>query len=238
MSKTVAAILAGGSGTRMGQPIPKQFLSINDKPVIIYALESFQTHPEVDEIVVACSEGWDMVLRAFARQFGVTKLVDVVPGGDSGLSSTGNVVRAIEGGHGPDDVVLVHDAVRPMVPRKVISDCVRVARRHGAALPVLPSIDSMYVTVDGEVTREEYPRDSLKRGYSPLGFRLGLLAECLREGRERGLEGLGSIGPLMTALGREMHLFPGSSLSFKLTTVEDVELFKAMLETERPVWLR
>ena len=239
MSKTIALLLAGGSGTRMGQDIPKQFLSVNDKPVIVYTLETFQSHPEVDEIAVACLGGWETVLAAYAHQFGISKLVGIYPGGANGLESTENVAFELERDHDADDVVLVSDGVRPLLPASLISTCIETTRLHGDATPVVPSTDTMYV-VDGdeEISHETYPRESLKRGHSPLGFRLGFLCDMLREGRAREDIDSEAPGALMMDLGYSAHLCEGSSLAFKLTTVEDVDMFKAMLNTERAPWLK
>ena len=111
----IALIIAGGSGARMGQDIPKQFLTVNEKPVIAYTLEAFQNHPEIDAIAVVCIEGWEQVLTAYAKQFGITKLQHVIPGGENGQGSIRNGVYELEKHYAPEDLVLIHDAIRPMV---------------------------------------------------------------------------------------------------------------------------
>ena len=130
----IALIIAGGSGERMHQDIPKQFLSINDRPVIVYTLEAFEHHPEIDEIAVVCIEGWEQVLMAYARQFGITKLKSVIPGGDCGQASIRNGVYALEESHSKDDIILIHDAIRPLVSAEIISDCIRVTSMYGNAI--------------------------------------------------------------------------------------------------------
>lgn len=111
----IALLIAGGSGNRMGQSIPKQFLTVNERPVIVYTLEAFQKHPEIDEIAVVCIEGWQAVLQAYANQFNITKLKYIVPGGKNGQDSIRNGVYELEKHHNADDIVLIHDAIRPMV---------------------------------------------------------------------------------------------------------------------------
>ena len=111
----VALIIAGGSGARMHQDIPKQFLTVNERPVIVYTLEAFQRHAEIDAIAVVCIEGWDQVLWAYARQFNISKLKYVIPGGSNGQGSIRNGVFELEKHFAPEDIVLVHDAIRPMV---------------------------------------------------------------------------------------------------------------------------
>ena len=127
----IALLIAGGSGARMHQNIPKQFLTVNERPVIVYTLEAFQHHPEIDEIAVVCIEGWESVLWAYANQFNITKLKYVVPGGKNGQDSIRNGVFELEKHHSPDDIVLIHDAIRPMVSAEIISDCIRVTQLHG-----------------------------------------------------------------------------------------------------------
>lgn len=104
----IALLIAGGSGARMHQNIPKQFLTVNERPVIVYTLEAFQNHPEIDEIGVVCIEGWESVLWAYANQFNITKLKCVMPGGKNGQDSIRNGVFELEKHHSPDDIVLIH----------------------------------------------------------------------------------------------------------------------------------
>ena len=117
----VALLTAAGVGSRMGLDIPKQFLHVNNKPLIIYTLEAFQNHPEIDSIAVVCVDGWEQMLRAYARQFNIDKLDIVVPGGENGQGSIRNGVYELEKHFDKDDIVLIHDAARAFVTDKVIS---------------------------------------------------------------------------------------------------------------------
>lgn len=134
----IALLIAGGSGARMHQNIPKQFLTVNERPVIVYTLEAFQKHPEIDEIAVVCIEGWESVLWAYANQFNISKLKYVVLGGKNGQDSIRNGVYELEKHHSAEDIVLIHDAIRPMVSAEIISDCIRVTQEHGNAITVIP----------------------------------------------------------------------------------------------------
>ena len=149
----IALLIAGGSGNRMGQSIPKQFLTVNERPVIVYTLEAFQKHPEIDEIAVVCIEGWQAVLQAYANQFNITKLKYIVPGGKNGQDSIRNGVYELEKHHNADDIVLIHDAIRPMVSADIISDCIRVTREKGNAITVIPCAEAMMQTEDKEEER-------------------------------------------------------------------------------------
>lgn len=121
--KNIVLIIAGGVGARMGQDIPKQFINVYDKPVIVYTLEAFQKHPSIDAIEVVCLDGWHDVLWAYAKQFGIAKLENIVSGGKNGQDSIRNGLYDIASRHnGSDDIVLVHDAIRPMVSNDIISD--------------------------------------------------------------------------------------------------------------------
>ena len=139
----IALIIAGGSGNRMHQDIPKQFLTVNEKPVIVYTLEAFQNHPEIDAIAVVCIAGWEQVLRAYAKQFNITKLKHVIPGGENGQGSIRNGVYALEKEYDAKDLVLIHDAIRPMVSAEIISDNIRVALEKGNAITVIPCAEAM-----------------------------------------------------------------------------------------------
>ena len=115
----IAIIIAGGSGSRMGQDIPKQFINVYDKPVIVYTMEAFQKHPKIDAIEIVCLDGWHDVLRAYAKQFGIAKLENIVSGGENGQDSIRNGLFDIQKRyHSEDDIVLIHDAIRPMLSRK------------------------------------------------------------------------------------------------------------------------
>ena len=124
----IALLIAGGSGNRMHQDIPKQFITVNERPVIVYTLEAFENHPEIDAIAVVCIEGWEQVLWAYSKQFNITKLKYVVCGGKNGQDSIRNGVMELEKHYDSNDLVLIHDAIRPMVSEEIITDNIRVRR--------------------------------------------------------------------------------------------------------------
>lgn len=237
MSKNIGLIIAGGVGARMGQEIPKQFLSVNDRPVIVYTLEAFQRHPEIDEICVVCVHGWEDVLRAYARQFGIAKLDKIVTGGKNGQDSIRNGLFALEEDHDPRDIVLVHDAIRPMISEEIISDCIRVTKEKGCAITVIPCAEAMVTTEDGESSTGQYPRDNLKRTQTPQGFFLGELCDLHRRALEAGITNSVASVTLKEELGETVYFCKGSERNVKLTTVEDIDIFKALLMAERADWL-
>lgn len=236
--KNIALIIAGGSGARMHQNIPKQFLTVNERPVIVYTLEAFQNHPEIDEIAVVCIEGWESVLWAYANQFNITKLKHVIPGGKNGQDSIRNGVFELEKNHSKDDVVLIHDAIRPMVSAEIISDCIRVTQLHGNAITVIPCAEAMMQTEDGLVSTGSYPRDNLKRTQTPQGFHIGKICDLHRRALQLGITNSVASCTLMIELGEQVYFSAGSEKNIKLTTVEDLDIFKALLIAKRSDWLK
>ena len=234
----VALIIAGGSGNRMGQNIPKQFLTVNERPVIIYTLEAFQKHPEIDEIAVVCIKGWESVLQAYANQFNITKLKYIVPGGKNGQDSIRNGLYELEKDHSENDIVLIHDAIRPMVSAEIISDCIRVTKEKECAIAVIPCAEAMLQTEDGEVSVGSYPRDRLKRTQTPQGFKLGKICTLHRKAIEAGIVNSIASSTLMIEMGEQVHFSLGSEKNIKLTTVEDIDIFKALLLAKRSDWLK
>ena len=234
----IALLIAGGSGNRMHQDIPKQFITVNERPVIVYTLEAFEKHPEIDAIAVVCIEGWDQVLWAYAKQFNITKLKYVVPGGKNGQDSIRNGVYELEKHFDSEDIVLIHDAIRPMVSAEIISDNIRVATEHGNAVTVIPCAEAMMQTEDGTVSCGSYPRDRLKRTQTPQAFHLGKICDLHRRALEAGITNSVASCTLMIEMGEQVYFSAGSEKNIKLTTVEDIDIFKALLAAKRSDWLK
>ena len=234
----IGLLIAGGAGSRMHQDIPKQFLTVNERPVIVYTLEAFEKHPEIDAIAVVCIAGWEQVLWAYARQFNITKLRYVVPGGKNGQDSIRNGVYELEKHFAADDIVLIHDAIRPMVSAEIISDNIRVAREHGNAVTVIPCAEAMLQTEDGAVSSGSYPRDRLKRTQTPQAFRLGNICDLHRRALAAGITNSVASCTLMIEMGEQVFFSAGSEKNIKLTTLEDIDIFKALLAAKRSDWLK
>ena len=234
----IGLIIAGGSGNRMHQYIPKQFITVNERPVIVYTLEAFEHHPEIDDIAVVCIEGWEQVLWAYARQFNIAKLQYVVCGGRNGQDSIRNGLFELEKHFAPDDIVLVHDAIRPMVSAEIISDNIRVAREFGNAIAVIPCAEAMLQTEDGAVSTGSYPRDRLKRTQTPQAFRLGEICDLHRRALAAGITNSIASCTLKIEMGEQVYFSAGSEKNIKLTTVEDIDIFKALLAAKRSDWLK
>ena len=235
----IALIIAGGIGERMHQDIPKQFINVYDKPVIIYTLEAFQKHPNIDAIEVVCLDGWHDILRAYARQFGITKLENIVSGGETGQESIRNgLFDLIQRHTDPDDIVLIHDAIRPMLSSEIISDNIRVCRQYGNAITVIPCTAAMLKTMDSVSSESTIPRDNLKSTQTPQTFYLQEIVEAHKEAMKKGIANTIASCTLYIELGKKVYLSIGSEKNIKLTTAEDIDIFMALLHTNRPEWLR
>lgn len=235
---TIGLLIAGGSGARMHQNIPKQFLTVNEKPVIVYTMEAFQRHPDIDAIAVVCIRGWEEMLNAYAQQFNITKLKHIVPGGENGQASIRNGVYELGKHYAPEDIVLVHDAIRPMVSEEIISDCIVKTKLYGCAIATTPCAEAMMQTEDGEVSIGSYPRDKLRRTQTPQGFPIGKLCDLHRRALEKGITNSVASCTLMIEMGEQVYFSAGSEKNIKLTTLDDIDIFKALLLAQRSYWLK
>ena len=234
----IALIIAGGVGARMNQDIPKQFINVYDKPVIVYTMEAFQQHPNIDAIEVVCLDGWHDILKAYAKQFGITKLENVVSGGKNGQDSIRNGIFDIQSRHsGADDIVLIHDAIRPMLSQEIISDNIRVCREKGNAITVIPCTAAMLKTLDGVSSDSQVPRDNLKITQTPQTFFVNEICAVHKEALEKGITNSVASCTLYIEMGRELFLAVGSEKNLKLTTAEDIEIFKALLNAKKDYWM-
>ena len=239
----VAIIIAAGSGHRMGQDIPKQFINVFDKPVLIYTLEGFQKHPMVDAIEVVCLEGWESVVWAYARQFGIDKLKWIVKGGTTGQESIRNGVFNLEGELSEDDIVIVHDGIRPLIEPFVLTDVIEKATQFGNAVTSMPYNEQIFVVSedDSSTTTKYIPRETLRRVSTPQAYRFGLLDEKYHEAFEKeiGIYGSSYANTMMVELGVRLHFAAGSDKNIKLTTKDDLELFKGYISKEqKDEWLK
>ena len=234
----IALLTAGGTGSRMHQDVPKQFLNVDNKPILIYTMEAFQKHPNIDEICVVILDGWDQVLKAYAKQFNITKLKYVVTGGCSGQESIYNGLFAIRKDHTDDDIIVVHDGNRPMVGQDIISDSLVKQRQFGSAVAAIPCTEVVFVTSDKVSSNKSIPRENLFRTQTPHSYTLGELwnAHCIA--KQKNIQNTAASCSLMEALGKPSFFSLGSEKNIKLTTVEDIDIFKALLAAKRSEWLK
>ena len=231
----VAIIIAGGSGSRMGYDIPKQFINIFDKPVLMYTLENFQNHPEIDAIEVVCIDGWEETVWSYAKKYGIDKLKWVVVGGNSGQESIRNGIYNLEGKLQDDDIVIIHDGIRPLVDDYVLTDVIVKCKQYGNAVTSLPYNEQIFV-IDDEISTVQFiPRETLRRVATPQAYSFGLLNKKYHEAFEKGIGIYGSsyTNTMMVELGERLYFAAGSDKNIKLTTPDDLELFKGYLKAEK-----
>lgn len=236
----IALIIAGGSGQRMNQDIPKQFINVYDKPVLIYTLEGFQKHPEIDAIEVVCLDGWHDILKAYAKQFNIMKLKWIISGGDTGQESIRNGVYNLKEHCKEDDIVIIHDGIRPLVDESVLSDVIIKCTQYGNAVTSLPYNEQIFRIKDEISTSEYVPRETLRRVSTPQAYKFGKLLWAYQQAfsKKIGIYGAAYTNTMMVDLGETLYFAAGSEKNIKLTSKDDLEMFKAYLKSEKDMWLK
>jgi len=230
--KNVALIMAGGVGARMNSAVPKQFHIIKDKPVIVYAVEAFQHSTAIDEIVIVVLEEWREILVKYIEKYELDKVAKVVVGGSTGFESIQNGVKYLEDTYGDDDIILIHDAVRPLLSEEVINNNIAGVQKHGNAITCIPTTEALLYSEDGETSGRIVNRDHILRTQTPQSLRLKDLVDVHREARERGLVDTVATCTLLVEMGRQVHAVLGDNSNFKITMPEDVALFEAYLDAK------
>ena len=232
LKMNIALIIAGGSGKRMHQDIPKQFINIYGKPVIIYTLEGFERHPMIHAIEVVCIEGWEDALKAYVEKYAISKLKWIVTGGTTGQESIRNGVYNLKDKCKNEDIVVVHDGIRPMIDEEVLTDVITKAQQYGNAVTALPYNEQIFVADDDYSTIKYIPRDSLRRVSTPQAYRFDKLLwgyqKAFAEGI--GIKGAAYTNTMMIDLGERLYFAAGSDKNIKLTTPDDLDLFKALIK--------
>lgn len=235
----VALLTAAGTGTRMGQDIPKQFMHVEEKPIIIHTMEAFQKHPNIDAIMVVTLPAWTEVLKAYANQFNITKLKWVVLGGESGQESIYNGLLTLKDELFENDIVMVHDGNRCMVSNDIISDSIATFYLHGSAVAAIPCVEAVFRSSDNGVSSTiSIPREQLYRTQTPHTYTLGKLLWAHSEALKRGIKNTAASCTLMQQLGETVFFSKGSEENLKITTVDDLMIFKALLHTKKDRWLK
>lgn len=236
----IALIIAGGSGNRMGQDIPKQFMHVDGAPVIIHTMQCFQQHPDIEMIAVVCLRGWETVLQSYANQFCITKLKHIFPGGETGMESIHNGIYGLrDAGCKDEDLVLIHDAVRPLLSQEIISSNIAICKAYGYAVTGIKCREAILKSHDGFSSTNSISRDTLIRTQTPQTFSLKNIINAHEEAKLKGITESVASCTLCAELGnREMHIVPGSEKNIKITTIEDLEILKALMHTSKEQWLK
>ena len=237
----IGLVIAGGSGNRMGQDIPKQFMHVDGAPIIIWTLKAFEQHPDIGAIAVVCLKGWETVLQSYANQFCIQKLKWIFPGGDTGFESIHNGIYGLkEAGCSDKDLVLIHDGVRPLLSQEIISSNIATCKAYGYAVTGIQCREAILESHNGFTTKTSIPRDTLIRTQTPQTFRLGNIIKAHEHAKVKGITNTVSSCTLIAELEEdiEMHIVPGSEKNIKITTVEDLEMIKALMHTSKDAWLK
>ncbi len=229
----IAVLLAAGVDPRFQMDIPKQFVNVYNRPIIVYTLEKFQKHSEIDAIMVVCLPGWENMVSAYAKQFDIDKLKWVIPGGKTGQESSKLAVEKLMEECGKEDIVVLHDAIRPMVSDEIISDSIYTCKRKGMGVAAVISMDNVMMTNDGITGNRTISRYAFRRIQTPQTYYLGELWEAHWEALEKGICDENDTNNMISRLGRDVTLSKGSDTNLKINTVEDVEMFKALFNLHR-----
>jgi len=227
----VAVILAGGTGTRVGAGIPKQFIQVQGKPIIAYTLEIFQKNENIDAIEIVCHKDWQDEVNSIVQKYGIEKTRWVTTGGNSFQESTMNGIFNLKGKISPDDIVVISFGVSPMTQMEDIDDSIRVCKLHGNAISAA-DIDLCTCIKDDEYSsKTSIIRETLKGFANPWTFRFGELCEVYETAQAQGI--LDDLEPHTTsvyfALGRRIWFSKCSTCCTKITRKEDIDLFEGYL---------
>lgn len=234
----VAVIFAGGSGTRMNtKSRPKQFLELNGKPIIIYTIELFDNHPDINGIIVVCIESWIPFLEKQLRKFEINKVVKIVPGGQSGQESIYNGLIEAEKytklHETQDSIVLIHDGVRPLITEETITDNIKAVREHGTCITCVPATETIVIErgmIDERSLYETPPRSDCYLARAPQSFYLKDIISAHRKAINDGMFNFVDSCSLMKHYDYRIHLILGPTENIKITTPTDFFVLRAMIE--------
>lgn len=227
----VAVICAGGQGNRLYHySRPKQFLEYRGKPVLIYTIEVFQRISKIDGIIVVCLKDWIPYLKSLLEKYHLNKVVDVVPGGETGQDSIYWGLECASKHYADDIMVLIHDGVRPLVQEKTILECIEVANQEGNCVVCVPAMETIVVRqADGTMAIPDRSSSLLAR--APQCFRLKDLLEVHRKAREEHIHNFVDTCTMMHHYGHEFHTILGTNENIKITTPSDYFMFRSIMKS-------
>lgn len=224
----IALITAAGIGSRFGSDIPKQFIEVYNKPVIIYTLEKFQNNKNIDAIIVACLNGWEEKLREYAKIFNITKLKWIVTGGSTVVESIYNCLLELSKHCDKEDIILQHSGDRCLISDEIIEDALDVYNKYNSAIASVPSVDYMLLK-DKEENCIEIPREKTVKVHTPNVFSLGRMLDAYEKAKEKNITNAKTLCDLMVKLNEKIYFSKSNSLNMKLTTKEDLEILKSII---------
>ena len=228
----IAIIFAGGLGTRLGAELPKQFIDVEGKPLIIHTLELFEEHPLIDRIYIGITEGFEEKMKGLAEKYGISKTVDVITGGDSAMDTIYRLLKRAEQDCDGDSIVLLHDGVRPYITPELITKHIDTVKEKGNAITSTGSIETVVVSKNGETIEYVPYRKETYSVQAPQSFYLKDIIDAHEEIRKRpeGYENMIDACTIMKTLGREVYMVEGNRGNIKVTTPVDVYMLEALLK--------
>ncbi len=224
-----AVILAGGVGSRMGVDRPKQYLLVQDKPIIAYCLDIFQLHNNIDKIVIVVSDEWKSYVEECVEKYGITKICGYAPAGKTRQHSIYNGLKCINENAGETDVCIIHDAARPLVSDEIIDDCITGAIEEDGAMPVISVKDTIYQSSDGKSIDNLLNRSQLFAGQAPESFNFKKYFEVHNSVTDEEIGNTAGSSEIAYRHGMKIRLVKGSERNLKITTIEDLETFETIL---------
>lgn len=224
-----AIILAGGVGKRIGNDVPKQFLEVDGEPILAYTIQAFQDHEMIDRIVVVCVSGWEDKVRDIKERYGLSKICCIKPGGKNSMESISNGIFGIESTSSPDDIVIIHDSVRPLVDEETITDCIEVCKKYGNGCASVPIQETIVKTEDHISSNVNIDRSDIMRVQTPQAYRYDIVNKLYKDAYEMGIRDSTYTNTLMMQLGHPIYLSKGSVVNIKITVIDDINLFNILL---------
>lgn len=228
--KNYVILLAGGVGKRMDSEIPKQFLEVRGKPIIIYSLENFERNPQIEKVVIVCIKDWIDYLKELLEKYKINKALWITEGGATGHDSIRNGVYFLRDKIQPDDFVIVHDAVRPILPQKAIDEVIRVAHENGNASSSVACHPPIVYTEDFKSGIKDVDREHVMLTASPQAYRYDLVLKCYDKAEEENKHNFTFTSSLLIHYGERVYFAKGTTSNIKITQKEDLALFEALLQ--------
>lgn len=227
-----ALIFAGGTGKRMNtKTLPKQFLELHGKPIIIHTIEHFESHPEIKDIVVVCVDDWLDYCKDLLAKFNIKKVSQIVPGGETGQMSIFNGLEALrEKYQGNDDYVLIHDGVRPLIDEEIISKNIESVKKYGTAITVKPVIETVVQVDEEDIINNVIERSTCQTAVAPQSFVLSEIYSLHMRAQAEKLFDMTDSATLARYYGLSLHTVMGGSENIKITTPSDFYIFRAIYE--------
>lgn len=222
-------LLAGGVGKRMGADIPKQFIKVEGKPIIVYSIENFQRNEQIKKIVVVCVKDWIDYVKELVKEYSLTKVEWIIEGGSTGHDSIKNGVFFLKDKVNPDDYIIVHDAVRPILPQKAINEVLRVAHEKGNASSSIACHPPIVYTEDGESGVRDVDREHVMLTASPQAYKFSLALSCYEKAEADNKNNFTFTSSLLIHYGERVYFAKGTTSNIKVTKKEDIALFEALL---------